>query len=217
MKKILNKKVLSVLLAVMLLAALSVPAFANTPGYATINIWVEDELYYGDGGYDDPFIATVSTGTTGKDAIDQYDETLEPEWALVGAYIPGTNTPTSAYALTSLMYAGHDPWGQDGLDAIGDETVVTWCTYPGYEGFGLVSSQVVNNETVYYYVYSAYDWTFDYNNTHYPLNVNDGGPYYPYLDQIILDDGDVIDLHYDLNVIYWYSTDSAIANACNLY
>jgi len=224
MKKILNKKVLGVLLAVMMLFAMSAPAFANTPGTATISIWIDGELYFGDGGYDDALIATVSTGTTVKDAIDEYAMLLEPDWDVVAAYDPITRLQTTANALVSMMYAESPmAMGQDGLDILGDETEVTWSTSPYFEGWGLVSADEINNEVVYTYCYSAYAWTFGVNNVEYPIVLEEVDPtdpdavIVPYMDQVVLNNGDTVELYYNLQVVYYQSTDGTIAATCTEY
>ena len=179
MKKILNKKVLGVLLAVMMLFSLSAPAFADTPT-ATIVFYVDDEYYFE---YDVELTAT----TTIYDAIEA-NEDLEAVWETVGAYNQ-QGQPVAAKALVSLMGFGNYPMTGD--DYMGIDTVQAWSLYnPGY---GLVL-QPAQNSGLYKFIYSGYDWTYAVNGIDQVSFDMETMYYYP--DQIVLSDGDLIEFNY---------------------
>jgi len=166
MKKILNKKVLSVLLAVMLLAALAAPAFATNTGTVTV-VFSKDSIYsYGDGSssadiyfdwllYDDFSGDVVFPENTGGANI----------------LLPGLSVDLSTIDVTTKSYVpsgASDPLpGQVSvLDVILKAASINGYTVPVYwdgnptEGTPGAEVVNVNNQTLDYYWGDNYDGTF---------------------------------------------------------
>ncbi len=198
MKKILNKKVLGVLLAVMMLLSLSAPAFA-TAGTVNVTFDVDSEYYF-----DNDYVI-VDGVTTLYDVING-DTDLEATWhnevaQAVDQYgnstpiYDGHGNPVIVKVLDSMMEAGTIPMGQDGLDMIGDTRTVYWSNYS--DGYGFINTTVHDGYTWYNYIYVGYAWQFWVNDVYVETQ---------YADQVVLNDGDEVLFDYHLVVHEWSCT-----------
>lgn len=182
------KKLTALLLAVVMVLAMSVSAFATDNSTATLNVTII-------GSAEPSRTVTLSSTTTIKDAIDQYADELAPVWKEVVNYNP--NFGDTAYVAETIYGVGTDPVGADsGI------TAQFWSSqYPGY---GIESTEIVDGKTLYHYIYVGYDWVYTVNGET-PVDATNG--YQLYMDQYTLTSGDTIELTYDLQITQWTSYD----------
>lgn len=182
------KKLTALLLAVIMVFAMSVSAFAANTGTATLKVSIL--------GYAEPDRSVTLNGTTTvKDAIDQYASELAPVWKTVTNYNP--NFGDTAYVAETIYGEGTTPLGADsGI------TAQFWSTqYPGY---GIEYTETTSEGTLYHYIYVGYDWVYTVNGDT-PVDATNG--YQLYMDQCTLTSGDTIELTYDLQTTTWTSYD----------
>lgn len=137
------KKLTALLLAVVMVLAMSVSAFATDNSTATLKVSVI--------GFADPDRTVTLTGTTTvKDAIDQYASELAPVWKTVTNSNP--NFGATAYVAETIYGEGTTPIGSDsGI------TAQFWSSqYPGY---GIESTETTSEGTLYHYIYVDADIT----------------------------------------------------------
>lgn len=191
------KKVTALLLAVVMVLALSVSAFAATNSTATL------QVYYGGVGLlgDDPVTITLTSGMTAKGALDLYADDLMLEWKTVSNLNPRFGD-TPAYAIDTIYGYGSNPLGS----ASGISAQFWSAAYPGY---GIEYTETVNGETVYHFIYVGEDWSFKVNGVkpedpEYKLDAN---TYYQlYMDQYVVQADDVITVTYEQQIERWTDT-----------
>lgn len=191
------KKVTALLLAVVMVLALSVSAFAATNSTATL------QVYYGGVGLlgDDPVTITLTSGMTAKGALDLYADDLMLEWKTVSNLNPRFGD-TPAHAIDTIYGYGSSPVGSEsGISA------QFWsAAYPGY---GIEYTETVNGETVYHFIYVGDDWQFTVNGsvpTDPDYSMADGTPYQYYMDQYTVQSDDVIAVSYERQIERWTGT-----------
>lgn len=182
------KKLTALLLAVVMVLAMSVSAFATDNSTATLKVSVI--------GFAEPDRTVTLTGTTTvKDAIDQYASELAPVWKTVTNSNP--NFGATAYVAETIYGEGTTPIGSDsGI------TAQFWSSqYPGY---GIEYTETTSEGTLYHYIYVGYDWVYTVNGET-PVDATNG--YQLYMDQCVLTAGDSIELTYDVQTTRWTSYD----------
>ena len=186
------KKLTALLLAVIMVFAMSVSAFAATTGTATL------QVYYGGEALLDETVSLTS-GMTAKDVADQYKDVLELEWKAVSNLNP--NFGSTAYVVDTISGVGSNPLGADsGI------TAQFWSS--AYPGYGIESTEIVNGETVYHFIYVGEDWEFTVNNAK-PTDSSNG--YQLYMDQYTVQAGDQIVVNYTQQVERWTGTSNWLA------
>ena len=136
-----TRKLLSLVLALMMLVSLSVTAFAD--GTAYVQFYVDDE----------PYTASNFYATAGQSVMAALKGNADLQAEFGAEFTDYYGKP--ANALISLMGASSMP--VDGSD-YGIEAV--WSTTnPGY-GLVSVDKDADGNITSYNYVYTGYDWTY---------------------------------------------------------
>ena len=196
------KKLTALLLAVVMVLAMSVSAFAATTSTATIQV-----IYGGEPVLDvEPVSFEITAGMTAKDALDQYADMLELTWKTVPSTNPGFSS--TAYAVDTIFGVGSDPVGSaSGIPA------VYWSTqFPGY---GLEYSEGTGDDTVYHFIYVGDDWKFTVNGS-VPTDPNhtlDDGvtAYQYYMDQYTVQAGDAIVVEYVRQIERWTGTSDWIS------
>ena len=159
------KRMLSLVLALVMLASLSVPAFADTPAKPYVQVTIEKTR----DGETDSWTVPATAGESVKAALDAKDAQFHPVWTSVPDYYD----PSQSHSmLTAYGRTGGTAYGKVGfnkqkakdveyLKAAGytDELInsIEWCSGI-YEGYGLVTKNEAANE--YTYVYAGYDWTY---------------------------------------------------------
>ncbi len=191
------KKVTALLLAVVMVLALSVSAFAATNSTATL------QVYYGGEGLlgETPVTITLTSGMTAKDALDLYADDLMLEWKTVSNLNPRFgNTP--AYAIDTIYGVGSSPLGADsGI------TAQFWSS--AYPGYGIEYTETVDGETVYHFIYVGEDWKFTVNTqvpTDPEYSMADGTPYQYYMNQYTVGANDQIVVSYETQIERWTGT-----------
>ena len=186
------KKLTALLLAVIMVFAMSVSAFAATTGTATL------QVHYGGEALLDETVSLTS-GMTAKDVADQYKDVLELEWKAVSNLNP--NFGSTAYVVDTIYGVGSNPLGADsGI------TAQFWSS--AYPGYGIESTEIVNGETVYHFIYVGEDWEFTVNNAK-PTDSSNG--YQLYMDQYTVQAGDQIVVNYTQQVERWTGTSNWLA------
>lgn len=196
------KKLTALLLAVVMVLAMSVSAFAATTSTATIQV-----IYGGEPVLDaKPISFEITTGMTAKDALDQYADMLELTWKTVPSTNPGFGS--TAYAVDTILGVGSEPVGSaSGIPA------VHWSDT--YAGYGLEYSEGTGDDTVYHFIYVGDDWKFTVNGS-VPLDpdhtLDDGvTPYQYYMDQYTVQAGDAIVVEHTRQIERWTGTSDWIS------
>ena len=165
------KKLTALLLAVIMVFAMSVSAFAVTTSTATLQVYYGGEALVNE-------TVSLTSGMTAKDVADQYKDVLELEWKAVSNLNP--NFGSTAYVVDTIYGVGSNPLGADsGI------TAQFWSS--AYPGYGIESTEIVNGETVYHFIYVGEDWEFTVNNAK-PTDSSNG--YQLYMDQYTVQAGD---------------------------
>ena len=186
-----TKRVLSMVLALMMVLSLSVTAFADTPATPYINVTVKTSR----SGATDSWTVAATTGASVKSALDT-DAVHARDWKQVADYY---NPSTIHYALNGYgAYAStkFDPEyeaDQDNLLEHGyDYSEITW--YDGtLQGYGLIRQDGSN----YTYIYAGYDWTY---------NSNLSAEIWDYMCCYNVQANEIINLTYDFTVSVWTTT-----------
>lgn len=196
------KKLTALLLAVVMVLAMSVSAFAATTSTATIQV-----IYGGEPVLDaEPVSFEITAGMTAKDALDQYTDILENTWKVVPSTNPGFGS--TAYAVDTILGFGGEPVGSaSGIPA------VHWSDT--YAGYGLEYSEGTGDDTVYHFIYVGDDWKFTVNGS-VPLDpdhtLDDGvTPYQYYMDQYTVQAGDAIVVEHTRQIERWTGTSDWIS------
>lgn len=186
------KKLTALLLALVMVFALSVSAFAANNGTATLVV-----SYYGEALLDpSPVTITVTSGLTAKDVLDQYASSLDPQWKTVPNLNP--NFGDTASAIDTLNGFGSNPLGADsGI------TAQFWSS--AYPGYGIEYTETVNGETVYHFIYVGEDWKFTVNGDK-PIDESTPEKYEYYMDQYTVQAGDAIVVNYETQIERWTDT-----------
>lgn len=184
MKK--TNKFVTLLLAVVMVFAMSVSAFAAPANGVTFDIQAYGETILGEA--PDVIGANMSV----KDAIDACAPILgDPVWIEVGNLNPTYGS--TAYVLKEVMGITCMPVGADsGISA------QFWsAAYPGY---GIESVDGVGENAVYHYIYVGDDWGFTVNGAK-PVDPVTG--YEIYMDQYQIQPNDVVIIDYHQVVERW--------------
>lgn len=197
------KKLTALLLAVVMVLAMSVSAFAATTSTATIQV-----IYGGEPVLDvEPVSFDITANMTAKDALDQYVDILGHEWKTVANLNPNPAFGSTAYVVDTILGVGSEPVGSD------SGIVADWSEdYPGY---GVESTETVNGETVYHFIYVGNDWEFTVNGnvpTDPNYSMDDGTAYQLYMDQYAVQAGDAIVVEYTQQIVRWTDTVNWLAN-----
>lgn len=186
------KKLAALLLAVIMVFAMSVSAFAVTTSTATLQVYYGGEALVNE-------TVSLTSGMTAKDVADQYKDVLELEWKAVSNLNP--NFGSTAYVVDTIYGVGSNPLGADsGI------TAQFWSS--AYPGYGIESTEIVNGETVYHFIYVGEDWEFTVNNAK-PTDSSNG--YQLYMDQYNVQAGDQIVVNYTQQVERWTGTSNWLA------
>ncbi len=186
------KKLTALLLAVIMVFAMSVSAFAVTTSTATLQVYYGGEALLNE-------TVSLTSGMTAKDVADQYKGALELEWKAVSNLNP--NFGSTAYVVDTIYGVGSNPLGADsGI------TAQFWSS--AYPGYGIESTEIVNGETVYHFIYVGEDWEFTVNNAK-PTDSSNG--YQLYMDQYTVQAGDQIVVNYTQQVERWTGTSNWLA------
>lgn len=186
------KKLTALLLAVIMVFAMSVSAFAVTTSTATLQVYYGGEALVNE-------TVSLTSGMTAKDVADQYKDVLELEWKAVSNLNP--NFGSTAYVVDTIYGVGSNPLGADsGI------TAQFWSS--AYPGYGIESTEIVNGETVYHFIYVGEDWEFTVNNAK-PTDSSNG--YQLYMDQYTVQAGDQIVVNYTQQVERWTGTSNWLA------
>ena len=184
------RKLTAILLAVVMVFAMNVSAFAATTSTATLQV-----NYYGEALLNpSPVTFTITSGMTAKDVLDQYADELEPTWKTVENLNP--NFGSTAYAIDTIYGVGSNPLGADS-----GVTAQFWSS--AYPGYGIEYTETVNGETVYHFIYVGEDWEFTVNGEK-PTDSTNG--YQLYMDQYTVQAGDVIVVNYTQQTEQWTGT-----------
>lgn len=196
------KKLTALLLAVVMVLAMSVSAFAATTSTATIQV-----IYGGEPVLDaEPVSFEITAGMTAKDALDQYADMLENTWKVVPSTNPGFGS--TAYAVDTILGFGGEPVGSaSGIPA------VHWSDT--YAGYGLEYTEGTGDDTVYHFIYVGNDWQFTVNGsvpTDPDHTLDDGVTAYQYyMDQYIVQAGDAIVVEHTRQIERWTGTSDWIS------
>lgn len=182
-----TRRILSMVLALMMILSLSVTAFA-TEEVPYIEVKIEGD-------------STVYTyqAYEGESLYKAVEDTGLAKWDKVKDYY---DPNTIHYALTSFMGKGsagiqNNETDRAKLQEKGyNYDSITWLgdSHPGY---GLISSVANGDVTTYTYIYAGYDWT-------YTSSVN--GQIWNYMCCYYVDAEDVITMNYSFNVSVWSTT-----------
>lgn len=184
------KKLTALLLALVMVFALSVSAFASTTSTATLQV-----NYYGEALLNPSSVTfTITSGMTAKDVLTQYASSLTPTWKTVENLNP--NFGDTAYAIDTINGVGSNPLGADS-----GVTAQFWSS--AYPGYGIEYTETVNGETVYHFIYVGEDWEFTVNGEK-PTDSTNG--YQLYMDQYTVQAGDVIVVNYTQQTEQWTGT-----------
>lgn len=143
------RKILSVVIAFVMVLSLSATAFAAETGTATIEIYDEGALVD---------TLTVATGTTVYDALEAAEASSDSNITYVDwTDVTGTpNTHSPHHALTIINETvGYAGTSKDLADEEGFENVTEKNAVPGYAGYYLVDTNAG-----YHYVYVGYNWCY---------------------------------------------------------
>ena len=191
------KKFTAVILALVMVFAMSANAFAATNATASLTV-----------SYDGvPLLeetVNVTSGMTAKDMLDQYQDYLELEWSTVPNLNPNPAFASTAYIVNTIYGTGSAPVGADsGIPA------QFWSS--AYPGYGIEYTETVNGETVYHFIYVGNDWQFTVNGEM-PVDPvytdSDGNNYQLYVDQYAVNANDEVVLNYAETVTRWTGTDN---------
>lgn len=177
-----TNRILSLVLALVMLMSLSVTAFADTT--ATIRYYIEGEYYYD---------FSASAGDSVKDALLSDNDAQ----AVFGPQFTD-KYGKPAFALLSLMGASSEP--VNGAEY--GVTAEAWSTTN--TGYGLVSVDRDSNGniTAYNYVYTGYDWIYTVKNASgADVDVSE-----LYMNQYTIQPGDVVKVDYNFREVYWTET-----------
>lgn len=188
------KKLTALLLALVMVFALSVSAFASNNSTATLVV-----SYYGQALLDpSPATIPLTSGMTAKDALDLYADDLALEWKSVPNLNP--NFGSTASAIDTIYGYGSNPLG-----ANSGITAQFWsAAYPGY---GIEYTETVNGETVYHFIYVGEDWKFTVNGDK-PVDESTTEKYEYYMDQYTVQAGDAIVVNYETQIERWTGTEN---------
>lgn len=191
------KKLTALLLALVMVFALSVSAFAATTGTATIIVTYGGEELLNE---------SVASGTSVKAVLDEYEDYLELQWKTVANLNPRYGS--TAYVVESIYGVA-----SEGTPNAPGVTAQFWSS--SNPGYGIVSTEAVGDKTLYHYVYAGNDWEFKVNGQ-IPLDpsntMSDGTRYQLYVDQYEIQSGDIITIDYTSQVLYWDSYDRLFAD-----
>lgn len=191
------RKILSLVLAFVMVLSLSVTAFATTTAAPCVNVTVVNSR----SGKTDSWTLSATAGQSVKSVLDA-DSLHTISWNNeVKDYY---NPETLHSALTS--YNGYGATGFDPTNEADqaylnktdyDYREITWCS-GAYQGYGLVDYDEVTKE--YTYIYAGYDWTYK----------NDAGDIWDYMCCHFLDKDEVIYLEYKFTVTDEWTTTNPI-------
>ena len=189
------KKLTALLLALVMVFAMSVNAFAATNATASLTV------SYGGSPLLDETVE-VTSGMTAKSMLDLYQEYLELKWYPVTNVNPNPAFGSTAYVVDTIYSTGSEPVGA----ASGISAQFWSAMYPGY---GIEYTETVGGETIYHFIYVGNDWEFTVNGVK-PVDPvykdADGNPYQLYMDQYTVKAGDEVVLDYCETVTRWTDT-----------
>lgn len=163
------RKILSLVLALVMVLSLSVTAFADTTT-PRIEVTVKNSR----SGGTDAWTVPATVGSSVESALEAQKATYYPDWDQVKDYydpdvthvalasygrVGGTTFEKAGFNenesadVALLIAAGYD---QETIDAI------EWCTGK-YQGYGLVEKDEAAG--TYTYIYAGYDWTYSSNQS----------------------------------------------------
>lgn len=184
------KRMLSLVLALVMFASLSVTAFADTPAKPYIDVTVVTSPTGATTSWEIP----ATAGTSLKNTLDE-EEAATVQWKPVKDYYKPTETRyalTSLRGFTSTQFDSTNPVDQVNLLAKG-YNFADYDWYTGkYQGYGLVSKDESTNK--YTYIYAGYDWTYSSSKS---------GEIWDYMCCYKPAADEVIYLKYDFTVSVW--------------
>lgn len=197
------RKCTAIILALVMVFAMSVNALAVTTSTATL------QVYYGGEPILDtePVTIDVTTNMTAKDALDLYGDAIMLEWTQVANLNPNPAFGSTAYVVDTIYGVGSEPVG-----AASGVTAQFWSS--AYPGYGIEFTEIVNGETVYHFIYVGNDWEFTVNGEKPldPFYTDASGEHYQlYMDQYTIQNGDEIVVNYTQQVERWTDTDNWLA------
>lgn len=188
------RKILSLVLALMMVLSLSVTAFAAENAAPKIVVKINTPTVQFNQSYN------AEAGITLESAVRNY-VTLSQTWETVDDWEVENLTHQ---ALTSLAGQSTSPAPSDDTtkELIVDEGYNFQKWVPGYTGYAQLVSTASDPEP-YYYLYAGYGWTYVSD-----LHMTDGE--YDYIDDYMccytLSEGETIYLTYELSFSPWYSS-----------
>lgn len=187
-----TRKILSLVLALMMVLSLSVTAFADT-ATPYINVTVATSR----SGQTDAWTVPATTGASVKSALDN-DTTRVKVWTPVQDYSDPTITHsalTSYNGFASTKFDSTVARDRANLAKKGyDSSSITWYT-GALQGYGLMSHNETTGE--YTYIYAGYDWTYSSN-----LSAN----IWEYMCCYNVRSNEIVELVYDFTVSVWTTT-----------
>lgn len=194
------RKLTAIILALIMVFAMSVNAFAATNATASLTVSYGGEPLFED-------TVNITSGMTVKDLLDPNVDYLELEWSQVANLNPNPAFGSTAYVVDTIYGVGSEPVG-----AASGVTAQFWSS--AYPGYGIEFTEIVNGETVYHFIYVGNDWEFTVNGEKPldPFYTDANGEHYQlYVDQYTIQNGDVIVLDYCETVTRWTDTDNWLA------
>ena len=189
------RKLTAVILALVMVFAMSVNAFAATNATASLTVSYGGEPLLEE-------TVDVTSGMTAKDMLDKYKDYLELVWSPVTNVNPNPAFASTAYIVDEIYGTGSEPVGA----ASGISAQFWSSTYPGY---GIEYTETVGEETVYHFIYVGNDWQFTVNGQK-PVDPvykdSDGNNYQLYMDQYVVNANDEVVLDYAETVTRWTGT-----------
>lgn len=162
-----TRRILSMVLALMMILSLSVTAFATgADPIVNVNIKSCDGEVVAShtlkGAVDDTLMSVVDgSGTAQWKEVQDYYEPTETRYALTSLYEKGSqavdtdNAAEMAIVRAALLAEGYT---DEQIDKIG------WLTGEN-AAYGLIGTSTSGDETTYTYVYAGYDWSYSSNQT----------------------------------------------------
>lgn len=181
-----TRRILSMVLALMMILSLSVTAFATETPYIEVKIEGVSEV-------------KTYSATAGDTLYNAVDDTGLADWETVKDYYTPTKTHEAMISFNGKGSEGiqnNDTDKAKLLEKGYNYDNITWLgdSHPGY---GLISSVTNGETTTYTYIYAGYDWT-------YTSNIK--GQIWDYMCCYTVSANEIITMTYAFNVSVWETT-----------
>lgn len=186
-----TRRILSMVLALMMILSLSVTAFADTPATPYINVTVKNSR----SGSATSWTVAATTGESVKSALDA-DTAHAIGWNTVQDYYDATKTHSALASYGGFATTKFDSTvarDRANLAKKGyNYSTITWYT-GALQGYGLIKQDGSN----YTYIYAGYDWTYSSNKS---------TQIWDYMCCYNVQADEVVELVYDFTVSVWTTT-----------